>query len=442
MTKQTSDHQDKSISSAVSGANDGGSGNANSNGVGVNSGSGGSETGAAQGGFTLLEGGLCSSIPDSKKRFMSAYATNTRLMGVLALYARWSVAGGGDIHQFFYIDCEETGLESCKVYRGDWNMEMQMAEQALVGGLGAQKIPITVTMFRWILQQWRDFNLEHGLPLPRNKSDYEFIFAKTAKLSEPEQAELMDQICGEITSDYQVVNYFLMRCFGQDQEGAAYVAAEDVPLDIFSNYHRTTFCKNIIDSSDRRFAGPPEKKPHEYICESLVETDGIYETIITRIIVKDLKVVDFEYCNKAPVTQTEAAILLRKTEYATVYEFFMEDEDIEENLGEFVLNLNTVMTRHPNGRLFMAFKPTNAHVDERVFMLSNDVKGVYFLSDYGQLIVCAYSPEDILELEEDLASGPLSPFLIITGKYELLNPVLFEFINSDYTDFQSFISPV
>ena len=117
MTKQTSDHKDKSIGSAVSGANDSR--------------------------FTLLEGGLCSSIPDSKKRFMSAYVTNTRLMGVLALYARWSVAGGGDIHQFFYIDCEETGLESCKVYRGDWNMEMQMAEQALVGGLGAQKIPMS-----------------------------------------------------------------------------------------------------------------------------------------------------------------------------------------------------------------------------------------------------------------------------------------------------------
>ena len=434
MKKQTSDHPDKLIGGVEVGGSDGGNGNGEV-------GSGG-EPEAAQHGFTLLEGGLCSSIPDSKKRFASAYLTNTRLMGVLALYAHWSVTDGGDIHQFFYIDCEETGLESCKVYRGDWNMEMQMAEQALVGGLGAQKIPITANVLRWILQQWRDFNSEHGLPLPRNKSDYEFIFDKTAKLSAPEQAELMDQICGAITSDYQVVNYFLMRCFGQDHEGAAYVAAEDVPLDIFSNYHRTTFCKNIIDPSDRRFAGPPEKRPHEYICESLVETDGIYETIITRIIVMDLKVVDFEYCNKAPVTQTEAAILLRKTEYATVYEFFMEDEDIDENLGEFVLNMNTVMTRHPNGRLFMAFKPTNAHVDERVFMLSNDVKGVYFLSDYGQLIVCAYSPEDILELEEDLANGPLSPFLIITGKYELLNPVLFEFINSDYTDFQSFISPV
>ena len=428
MTKQTSDHTDKSINSGISGAN--------------GSGIGSNEPAAAPRGFTLLEGGLCSSIPDSKKRFASAYVTNTRLMGVLALYAHWTVTGGGDIHQFFYIDCEETGLESCKVYRGDWNMEMQIAEQALVGGLGAEKIPITANVFRWILQHWRDFNVEHGLPLPRNRDDYEFIFNKTATLTAPEQAELMDQICGEITSDLQVVNYFLMRCFGQDQEGAAHVAAEDVPLDIFSNYHKTTFCKNIIDPSDRHFAGPPEKRPHEYICESLVETNGIYETIITRVVVQDLKVVDFEYCNKAPVTQTEAAILLRKTEYATVYEFFMEDEDVEENLGEFVLNMNTVMTMHPNGRLFMAFKPTNAHVDERVFMLSNDVKGVYFLSNYGQLIVCAYSPEDIVELEDSLADSPLRHFLILTGKYELLDPVLFEFINSDYTDFQSFISPV
>ena len=399
-------------------------------------------TAAANSGFTLLEGGLCSDIPSARKRFSSAYVTNTRLMGVLALYAHWTVADGGDIHQFFYIDCEETGLETCTVYRGDWNMEMQMAEQALVGGLGAQKIPITANTFRWILQYWRNFNIEHDLPLPRNKSDYEFIFEKKAKLSAAQQEDLMDQICGQITSDYQVVNYFLMRCFGRDEEGAAYVAADNVPLDIFSNYHRATFCKNTIDRSDRRFAGSPEQRPREYICESLVETDGIYEIIITRIIVKDLQVVDFEYCNKSPVTQTEAAILLRKTEFATVYEFFMEDEDINENLGEFVLNMNTVMTTHPNGRLFMAFKPTNAHVDERVFMLSNDVKGVYFLSNYGQLIVCAYSAEDINELEMGLADSPLRHFLIMTGRYELLDPVLFEFINSDYTDFQSFISPL
>lgn len=393
-------------------------------------------------GFTLLEGGLCSSIPDARKRFVSAYVTNTRLMGVLALYAHWAVADGGDVHQFFYIDCEEAGLETCTVFRGDWNLEMQMAEQALVGGLGAKKIPITATVFRWIMQKWRQFNIDHGLPMPANKRDYEFIFKKPVKLHPDEQSELLEKICGEITSDYQVVNYFLMRCFGQDYEGAAHVAAEGVPLDIFSNYRRATFCKNVIDDSARRFAGPPDKRPHEYINESLVEMNGIYETIISRIVVKDLKVVDFEYCNKSSVTETEAAILLRKSEFATVYEVLMEEDELNENLGEFVLNMNTVMTIHPNGRLFMAFKPTNDHVNERVFMLSNDVKGVYFLSNYRQLIVCAYTPQEIAELEAGLQASPLRNSLMMTGQYELLDPVLLEFINSDYTDFQSFISPV
>ncbi|MGX8773773.1 MAG: hypothetical protein ACSW8G_01800 [Bacillota bacterium] len=383
--------------------------------------------------FTVLQGGLNSSIPDAKKRFASAYVTNTRLMGVLALYAHWTVEDGGDIHQFFYIDCEEAGLETCTIFRGDWNLEMQMAEQALVGGLGAEKVPLTAKAFRWLLNHWKEFNLRKGLPLPKNEDDYSFIFDKAPKLTKGDETELMEKICGEITSDYQVVNYFLMRCFGQDEPGAAWLAGDRVPLDVFSNYTKATFCKNTIDPSGR---------PHEYISESLVEMNGKYETIITKMRVKGLKVAKFEYCSKASVTATEAALMLRKTEFATVYELLMEDEDIEDNLGEFVLNMNTVMTTHPNGRLFMAFKPTNDHVAERVFMLSNDVKGVYFLTNFGQLIVVAYDREGILELERGLASSPLRSYLLMTGQYELLDPVLFEFINSDYVDFQAFIDPV
>ena len=382
--------------------------------------------------FTLLQGGLNSSIPDAKKRFVSGYVTNTRLMGVLALYAHWAVPDGGDIHQFFYIDCEEAGLETCTVFRGDWNVDMELAQQALVGGLGAERIPLTANTFRWLINHWKEFNIKNDLPLPANRDAYEFIFEKAPKLSRDEEAALMEKICGEVTSDFQVVNYFLMRCVGNDEPGAAYLAEDGVPLDMFSNYSKATFCKNTIDPSGR---------PHEYISESLIEMDGKYETIITKIRVRDLRVSRFEFCNQNPVTATEAALMLRKTEFATVYEVLMEDEDMEDNLSEFVLTMNTVMTTHPNGRLFMAFKPTNDHVGERVFMLSNDVKGVYFLTNYGQLIVVAYSQEDILELERGLATGPLKSYLMMTGQYELLDPVLFEFINSDYVDFHSFIEP-
>ena len=67
--------------------------------------------------FTVIEGGLLTAYNDRKKHFVSAYVTDTRLMGVLAIYAHWRTDGADedfDLHQFFYIDCEEMGLETYK----------------------------------------------------------------------------------------------------------------------------------------------------------------------------------------------------------------------------------------------------------------------------------------------------------------------------------------
>ena len=75
-------------------------------------------------------------------------------------------------------------------------------------------------------------------------------------------------------------------------------------------------------------------------------------------------------------------------------------------------------------------------------MLSNDVKGVYFLTKNKELIVVAYNQPDIVEMEIGLAASPLRKYIVMTGQYELLDPVLFEFIKSDCPDFRSFISPM
>ena len=98
------------------------------------------------------------------------------------------------------------------------------------------------------------------------------------------------------------------------------------------------------------------------------------------------------------------------------------------------------MSSHENGRLFMAFKHNNDHVNSRIFRLSNDVKGIYFLTNYGQLIVAAYNLSDIRYLENKLKTSPLAPFLIVTAKYEFKEPVLFEFMQSDFEDFEDFLS--
>lgn len=388
--------------------------------------------------LTVIEGGLSTSMDKRNKYFVSAYVTDTRLMGVLAVYAKWRLsdtAEGPDFHQFFYIDCEETGLETYKSILGNDMVEISHIEQALVGGLGAKKISLTERQLRALLTYYKIFNKEHNLPLPDKYNEYGFIINPETVLKADEQDVLMHLICGEIISDYQAVNYFLMRCFGRDYAGAAYVADKNVPLDIYDNYHQATFCKNTIDKAYTYDDGAVS-----YLCESLIEMNNSYQTVISKVVVKDLKIVAFKNCSSFAISPIEAAMILAKPEFVTVYEVLLSDEDMNDNIGELTINLNTIMSTHENGRMFMAFKNTNDHVNSRIFRLSNDVKGVYFLTDYGQLIVAAYSLSNIKYLENRLNASPLAPFLIATGKYEFKESVLFEFVQSNFEDFDDFIN--
>jgi hypothetical protein len=390
--------------------------------------------------LTVIKGGLATSVNDREKRFISAYVTDIRLMGVIVAYARWEIVGdpdGNHLHQFFYIDCEEMGLETYKSVSNGNITEVEIIEQALVGGLGSSKIPVSERQLRGLLTYYKEFNELRGLPLPANLPEYRFVIEPNVYLSPQEDAHLMNVLCGEITSNYQVVNYFLMRCFGRDYTGAAYLANGEFPLNLYDNYIQATFHKNVIDKSAVYADGTTA-----YLCESLVEMGGNHEIVISKIVVKDLKVIDFEHCSGFAVSSAEAAMMLSKPEFVTVYEVLLSDEDMEDNLGELSISLESVMSRQENGRLFMAYKPNNAHVDNRIFRLNNDINGVYYLTDYGQLIIAAYSLVGIHQLEKRLSKTLLAPFLMPTAKYEFIEPVLFEFINSDFEDFEDFLEVI
>lgn len=396
--------------------------------------------------FKVLQGGLSSDTSQLKKTFISAYVTDTRLMGVLAVYARWAVGDDltmPELHQFFYIDCEEAGLETYRSFRGDFGPEAAMAEQSLVGGLGASRIPLSEREFKGLLTHWMNFNRKRELPLPDGFPQYSFVFNNRPPGAK-ELASLMSKICCPITEDYQVVNYFLMRCFGRDYGAAAFLTdshsgddgrlREDFPLDIYDGYVKATFCRNVIDLHLRYADGAVA-----YLCESLVEMKGKYDILVSKVVVKNLKIIGFEHCSGYSISAVESAMILKKPELTNVFEINLSEEEIEENLGEFIVGLNTVMTRHSNGRMFMAFKKTNDHVGERVFMLSNDVRGVYYLTDFGQLIVMSYNEKDLGMLTSRLADSPLAPYLLYSSGYEFLEPVLFEFVNSGLPDFDDFV---
>jgi len=383
--------------------------------------------------FKLIKGGLLAPAESDKKTFVSAYVTNTRLMGVVGLYIHWETETGNyvsDFHQFFYFDAEEYGFENYRSLSGNDALEIAFIENALMGGLGGEKVDVTRKEACCLVQSYAEMNRRLSIPFPDGKKEYCFILNSRITMSPTESRKLFIKQCAPIVSSYQAIHYFLMRCFSRDYEAAAFLSKGRFPLDIYSEIPEATLCKNTIDHFDNEYGS-------SYLCESLIEYDASYMLIVSEITVSGTKVTSFENRSCMKVSAAEAAMMLSRPEFVTVYEILATPEEFDLNIPE--LTSGTLLTVHENGRLFMSFNKNNDHVNGRVFRLNEDVAGLFFAADNGQMIIAAYSIKGIHAIERDLKKSSLANSLLPVAKYEFKEPVLYEFIQSDFDDFEEFI---
>lgn len=382
----------------------------------------------------VLRGGLLETAGTSKKDFVSAYVTNTRLMGVVAMYIHFHLPENSllkDLHQFFYFDAEEFSFETYRSVLGNDQEKLQEIEGSMVGGLGAEKIPIDLEEAKFILHEYIRLNYQRKLPLPEGLSEYCFLLEEDAKLAEPAQYMLRAKQCVKLDSPYEVINYFLMRCFGKDFTAAAYLASPGLELELFPDFKGGTFLKNSI-----------EKNKHDgtYTCESLVEFGNQYYVAVTSIQVEKMKVKSYERISSFKITSPEAAMMLARSEFITVYDIV--DDFSGFGRGATDLTANATITKYDSGTLYMMFNPNNKHVNKKEYRLNEDVLGLYFLSDGGQLICAAYSVDAVLQLEWDLVRSPYRKKLAPVEKYQFKEPILFEFIQSGFPNFETFVEAI
>lgn len=385
--------------------------------------------------FKVIKGGINVATEEKEKRFVSAFATDTRLMGVVVLYAHWELEDDDyspDFHQFFYFDAEEFGLESYKSLVGDDIAALTLIEQALLGGLGGNKTELNEMELRFLLCHFASINQKLALKLPEGKNEYQFLLdeSKLEDMATSEKRAAIKKICAPIVSDYQLINYYLMRIFAKDEEGAEYLVTG---YDIFPEIEEVkpcTLCKNSIDEF-------VDEHGSSYLCESLIECDKKYKIILTEIFVTELKIAKVIKRKSFTVSSAEAAMMLNRPEFVTIYEILTDPEDFELQFSAF--SNASLQTMHENGKLSLQFKKNNDHVNKQVFRLNDDIHGLFYITDMGQFVLAAYSLSAIHELENSLRKTSLDRYLLPTAKYEFKEPILYEFIQSDFDDFTDFI---
>ena len=416
--------------------------------------------------FKVIKGGLSETSFTSSRQFVSAYITDTRLMGVVGIYVHWYLPQNmllKHFHQFFYMDAEEFGFDSYESILesddGDRYCDIKAIENKMMGGLGGRKVRLTEREVGYMIQSYVNLNIRMGLPLPGDSKEYEFLLSPSIDLDSDEEYSLMCKQCPVLETPYQVINYFLMRCFGRDFGAAKFLTRGYVRTDIFPEHKGATLMSNSIEDANDAASGSntdyfstDDSGPFEtfntrksYLCRSLIEYDGKYYITVTQVTLDRLKVVKYEKISSFRVSAAEASMMTSRSEYVTVFDPIDEELFMD---GDFFTSASTdlvssaLVTAHDTGRVFMIFYPHNDHVGKKDYRLSDDVMGIYYVLDNGQIVLCAYERKNINLLEKDLLSSPIGSFVIPAAKYQFTEPVLFDFISSGSEDFEEFVEMI
>ena len=160
----------------------------------------------------LIKGGKVNSGSDYT--YISGCVTDTRLMGVLGLHLHWKYLPQGEteyshLHQYFYYDIEEIGLDSIKVYDFDDEESARLAEKASFGGLGAEMRNVSEKEGRYLVCSFVEGTKKKDQPLPPEAADLSFILDHPVSLDEDEMGKLNRKLCTDIKSENEIVNYYL-----------------------------------------------------------------------------------------------------------------------------------------------------------------------------------------------------------------------------------------
>ena len=399
--------------------------------------------------FKVIDGGLLENSSSSRKKFISAFITNTRLMGVVGITVHWKLIDNSvntEFWQCFYLDAEEYGFDSYEFVVGPDDEETESLalslSDRLMGGLGGHPVEISERETRSLVQDYVYMNIKKEIPIP-DEAEVDFIMKPEVTLSLEERKELMDKQCEEITGDYQLVNYFVMRCVGQDFEAARYLASGHMNFSVLSGYMPSTLLRNSVELTGSDFnAGKTEsfRTAWTYRCQSLIEDRGSYFVMTSRVTVEDLRVIDFKVIDRERITPMEADMMTKRDEYVILNDLDGDPEEFTKASCSYTVRSQE--TEYAAGRLFVIFNPDNSHVAEKVYKLHNDVFGSVFVNFMGQLIVSSFSRENADAIEKALLREMGDDRIYMVARYSFDMPVLYEYIKFGFEDFEDFIDAI
>lgn len=368
-------------------------------------------------------------------KFKEAFATNTRLMGVVGVMAKFLDKQGKEIVHIYHLDYESYGIDGFKEWRQISESDLRRELSKVIGGLGGRLESISIEELIYLLKSAysvQDFDIEDVQDL---LEWYPTFLSNDLELEKASELNLLARLSGELSSDEERLHYFMMRFVGQDFVGMQGLAIDAV---LETGKNNTSIPSTLIKNTVER-----EEELADsiiYNVASLIDYMDTYKLMNSQIEVSKEAHVVLSYLemNHLLISPNEAALRLAKKEFIAVYTM---KKDGFRYLFEYK-KPHLMMNIHQTGSLYTEFNPTNKHVEASTYYLNGDIFAVYYLTDSEQLVVSTFNEANLERIESFFNNSGLEQYLAYEGDFEADKSLIYEFVNSGYESFYDFLNRV
>lgn len=386
----------------------------------------------------VITGGKSNSKPDVKSVnqyvFKRGICTTTRLIGVVGVCVYLEDQYGNEVVQFFHLDFEEYGLDVFEEYFNINEENVHKIQSRIMGGLGGSTVEITERELIMLLKLCYEVNLKYEEYIPDDITSILHLIKREIDFVKSEYDEIYNKVFCEILSEEHLINYYIMRQVAVDYEVGTRLIVEDAQASCL--FTPTDDPSTLIKNNIEFISETADCK--EYRVKSLIDYGSRYKHIVSNFKISrhELKVASCFIEDFITISNIEAAFQLKKEEYIAIYHV-NDNEFFEDVLVSSKPDL--MCNSHEHGNLYTEFYKHNRHVNKSVYYLNGDVELIYYVTSGNQLVVSSFCEKN-LKLAIDLFNDQKYVSLVsYVDDLRVDISVLYDFVNSSYTDFFKFI---
>ena len=402
------------------------------------------------------------------KKFKRAFCTNTRLMGTMMLMVEWfygfdiDMGSGEDLENrnkeealdfgydrglvshVFILDAEGLGISDLYILKDMDQEARDLFYRKKYGGLGGVNIDLGEDQVAYLVKKYRRKNEWYNKPLPEDFEEVYQDFYDGYDTESVDTVALFDSLCKEMESEYEFVNYMIMRFIARDWDGLLHYSGSDLVAASHISQINGALLYNYIE----------RKSQDRYLCRAIYEDiDGYYDAnIVVNIAHEDVgedrlvyydkpkkySLRSFMVMSKEEIYDYEVFDMISKPEIVDIYQPIDDDYDMSKLASKLRGIYQGIQElAYEKGILFTQYYQDNSHLDSQVYLINNDLMFNIFLTE--NILYLATFDLDTRSFVEYVFRDSFGEKIRLVDSLEFEQNLLFDFVESGNDDFYDFL---